>query len=84
MTWVTGIVTYFLIWWTALFAVLPWGVQHDTAHGTGAPVHPHLKRKFLATTILSALVWLVVALLMHMHLIDFRAISMGMIAEDTR
>jgi predicted secreted protein len=54
---------YFVIWWTILFAVLPWGTrsQHEAgevAPGTdpGAPQRPHLLLKAAATSVVAALV----------------------------
>lgn len=59
---------YFVIWWTVLFAVLPFGVtsQHETgdvAAGTepGAPVAPALREKAIWTTIIAAVVLLIAA-----------------------
>lgn len=62
MGWFTGFVLYVLIWWTVLFAVLPFGTrprsEADDASGwRGAPAHPHLWRKALATTLVSAVIW---------------------------
>jgi predicted secreted protein len=62
MNWVTGLVLYALIWWVALFAVLPFGTrpmaQPDERTGwRGAPEHPHLLRKVIVTTLVSALLW---------------------------
>lgn len=61
---INGIAVYFVIWWTVLFAVLPFGVraQADTGEaipGTAdsAPVLPHLMVKVAATTAISALVF---------------------------
>ncbi len=60
----TGVVVYLLIWWVALFAVLPIGVQPD-AEGTetpggwrGAPRRPRLWMKLLLCTAVSAVLWL--------------------------
>lgn len=54
---------YFIVWWTSLFAVLPWGVRSqaesaDITPGTdpGAPVRPGLGKKLLATTIVAAVI----------------------------
>lgn len=59
----TYIAIYFVVWWTVLFVVLPFGVrsQHEdgeVSDGTepGAPVNPHLWQKALATTVLAAIV----------------------------
>jgi predicted secreted protein len=60
----TAVAIFFLIWWVVLFAVLPWGIrsQHEGGEiipGTdpGAPAIPHLKRKLLWTTLVSALIF---------------------------
>lgn len=64
MSWGLGIATYFVIWWTVLFAVLPFGVQSqreldDVVPGTepGAPARPRLLLKLTANTMVAALVW---------------------------
>jgi predicted secreted protein len=62
MTWFTCVVLYVLIWWTALFAVLPIGTRPsadpDPSSGwRGAPADPRLGRKLLATTLLAAAIW---------------------------
>ncbi len=61
----TYVAFYFVVWWTVLFAVLPFGVrtQHDEGkveHGTepGAPLKAYLWQKALATTIIAAIVTL--------------------------
>ncbi len=48
---VGGIVTFLIIWWTVLFAVLPLGVRSQAENGEvargsepGAPVRPELWR----------------------------------------
>lgn len=86
MSWVTGIFIYVLIWWTALFAVLPWGLRHDfnqqNGHATGAPLNPRIRQKFLITSLVAAAIWVAIYGLMKLGIIDFRAISMAMMAED--
>jgi len=64
MSLATAIAIYFIIWWTVLFAVLPWGVrsQQDSgpvAPGTdpGAPSIPRLGRKLIWTTIVAGVVF---------------------------
>lgn len=86
MDWFTGIIAYLLIWWTALFAVLPWGNQlaqnpvPGQAHG--APDFPRLKRKFFMTTVLSAVLWVALYLLVNAHIVDFSGIADSMMAQD--
>jgi predicted secreted protein len=55
---------YFIIWWTVLFAVLPWGLRSlgesgAIAPGTdpGAPAFPKLHRKVAWTTAISAVIF---------------------------
>jgi predicted secreted protein len=87
MDWFTGIVAYILIWWTALFAVLPWGnrlSQHPVpGQPHSAPDVPRLKQKFIITTILSAVIWLCIFLLVRADIIDFRMLAGNMMMEDT-
>ena len=59
---------YLVVWWTVLFAILPLGAKshHDAGIPVpgggepGSPVNPNLKKKFITTTWVSALVWLVI------------------------
>jgi predicted secreted protein len=67
----TMIAVYLVCWWTVLFAILPLGMnQRDQDVPTdgaqwGAPANPDLKRKFLTTTWISALIWLVIMALVY-------------------
>lgn len=67
--WVTMLGVYIICWWTVLFAVLPLGSSQERheppTDGSqwGAPDKPDLKRKFITTTWVSALVWLVAMVL---------------------
>jgi predicted secreted protein len=56
-----AIALYFVIWWTVLFAVLPFGVrsQHESGEVVagsepGAPTSPALREKALWTTFVSS------------------------------
>ena len=64
MSWATGLMVYLVIWWTVLFAVLPWGVRSQQESGAvapgtdpGAPAVPRLRRKLVWTTIVAAIVF---------------------------
>lgn len=57
MNWFTALATFLILWWLALFIVLPIGVrgqaeENDIAHGTepGAPVLSNMGRKALWAT----------------------------------
>ena len=63
MTVAGGLAVYFVIWWTVLFAVLPFGVRSqaetgEVTQGTepGAPVLPGLLRKAAITSVIAAIV----------------------------
>jgi predicted secreted protein len=59
-----AIAIYLSVWWTVLFAVLPFGVRSlhesdaDQPPGAdpGAPIAPRLLRKALWTTLISAVI----------------------------
>ncbi|MEM6810973.1 MAG: DUF1467 family protein [Pseudomonadota bacterium] len=84
----TGVIVYLMIFWTALFVVLPWGnhkaEEYETGMAGSAPKNPRIKQKFIATAILSAIIWGIVAFLIHIEVIDFYAISQEMFAEDLK
>ena len=68
---VTTIAVYLTIWWTVLFAILPLGVQSHAEAGIdkgdggdpGAPVDPKILRKFITTSWVSAIVFVVLFIL---------------------
>jgi len=75
---VTAFVIYLTVWWTVLFAILPLGVTTHAEAGIdkgdggdpGAPVDPKLKRKFITTTWVSAIVFAVIWLVIKLNLIS--------------
>jgi predicted secreted protein len=72
-----GIVLFVLIWWTALFAVLPLGTapvaEPDGASGwRGAPAKPQIGRKLLITTAVTVVIWGMCALVIATGWISFR------------
>ena len=64
--WITMLGVYIICWWTVLFAVLPLGTSQERHEPPtdgaqwGAPDKPDLKRKFITTTWVSTLLWLLV------------------------
>lgn len=75
MSIVSGIVVFLLVWWTILFCVLPWGNRPDdnpdVANVKSAPANPRILKKFGITTLLSALVWLMIYGLIESNVISF-------------
>ena len=86
MDWFSGVVVFLLIWWTALFTVLPLWVRRNDGSiegaDPGAPENPHLLRKFMVTTALSAGLWLVVFILIEVEIVSFHEIGERMFAAD--
>ena len=78
MSWVEGIVVYVLIWWVVVFAVLPWGVRPASkaeavpGEMRGAPVRPRLLLKAGVTTLVAAVIWLLIWAIIQADWISFR------------
>ncbi|GLS28493.1 Predicted secreted protein [Mesorhizobium albiziae] len=63
MTWVSFLAVFFIIWWTVLFAMLPFGLrtqddEKDVTLGTvsSAPRGAHMLKAVIRTTIVSVLI----------------------------
>ena len=73
---------YVIVWWVVLFTVLPRGVVSHAEAGVEAPgggdpaspVNPNLKRKFITTTWVSALIFAPFWIAVYFHWI-----SLGML-----
>jgi len=76
MGWVTGIVVYILVWWVTLFAVLPLWITpsepDDFGGPAGAPQNPMLARKLALTTVVAAVIWLGIYIVVHEPWFSFR------------
>jgi len=78
INWFTAAVLYVLIWWTTLFAVLPFGTrpvaEADQATGwRGAPENPRIGRKILWTTLVATVLWGAFLFVQHEGWISFRS-----------
>lgn len=77
---VSGIVVFIMIWWVALFCVLPFGMpreheDHGPDGAPGAPPFVNIGRKMLVTTLISIVLWIVVYLIISSDLISFREMA---------
>ena len=77
VNWFTAVVLYVIVWWTVLFAVLPFGTRPiadaDQATGwRGAPERPRMGRKILWTTGIAFVVWGMVLAIQASGWISFR------------
>ena len=82
MGWFPSLVTFLILWWTVLFAVLPLGAREADAGATpgadaGAPAHANMPRKFLLTTGIAFALWLVVFLVVTFNLISLDDLAFG-------
>ena len=81
----TSIAAFLTIWWTVLFAVLPLGnrtyaemdMEVPGGGDPGAPVNPNLKRKFLTTTWIAAVVFAILWSVIHFGLIELPRLPSG-------
>ena len=78
INWFTAAVLYVLIWWTVLFAVLPFGTrpvaEADSATGwRGAPENPRILRKLLWTTGITTFLWVIFLVVQASGWISFRS-----------
>ena len=86
MNWVSGLVVYLLIWWVVIFMALPYGnqpIEEGGADGfSGAPKIANIRKKMLATSVISAVLWLVAFGLIQAGVFDFHQIARDMMAQS--
>lgn len=79
MSWGSGLLVYFIIWWVVLFMVLPWGVRppDETApgHMAGAPIRALIWRKLAITTAIAGVLWVGAYYLIISDVISFREMA---------
>lgn len=80
------IVVFVCAWWVSLFTVLPLWVKRDESgpevSGPGAPERPFLKKKFLITTVIAAVITLCFYGAIEMNLFSFADVARDMTQED--
>ena len=78
---ITGsIIVYVMIWWIIFFSVLPIGIQsnkekfQEKIEGVdpGAPKNPEIVKKFLITTIITSIIFIVIYYLVEFDLLNLR------------
>jgi predicted secreted protein len=76
MGWLSGILVYLVVWWLVIFMVLPWGVKPpdnpEPGHATSAPDRPMLWRKIAITSVITAVVWVIIYLAIENSWVSFR------------
>lgn len=69
---ITLVAIFLTIWWTVLFAVLPLGTRTHAEEGIevpgggdpGSPVNPNLKKKFITTTWVAAILFVLLLIIL--------------------
>ncbi len=82
MSWTLAIAIFFVAWWVAFLAVLPWGVTSPHEAGeelvpgqdSSAPVKPMFRRKIIATTIIAGLITSLAAANSHFGWVRFESL----------
>jgi predicted secreted protein len=78
---ITGsIIVYVLIWWMIFFSILPVGIQSNKEKfreriggvDPGAPNNPKMGKKFLITTIITSVIFIVIYYLVEFNLLNLR------------
>ena len=78
---ITGsIIVYVCIWWIVFFSVLPVGIQSNKevfrekieGMDPGAPKNPRIGRKFLITTLITTIIFVVIYYLVEIDLLNLR------------
>jgi len=75
-----SLIVYISIWWIVFFSVLPIGIQSQNAklgeklHGNdrGAPKNPKIGKKFLMTTLITSIIFLVIYYLVSQNYLNLR------------
>ena len=75
-----SLIVYISIWWIVFFSVLPIGIKSQNAKFTdelngndrGAPKNPKIGKKFLATTLITSVIFLVIYYLVSQNYLNLR------------
>lgn len=75
MDFVSGLVVYILLWWWVFLMTLPFGSRPpadvETGHATSAPAKPMLWRKVGITTMIAAVLFVIVYLVIDSGVFSF-------------
>ena len=78
---ITGsIIVYVMIWWIVFFSVLPIGIRSNKellkekigGIDPGAPKNPRVGKKFLITTLITSIIFVVIYYLVEIDLLNLR------------
>ena len=75
-----SIIVYVMIWWIVFFSILPVGIQsnketfRERLEGSdpGAPKNPNIPKKFLITTIITSILFIMIYYLVNTGVLNLR------------
>tara|TARA_Y100000741_G_scaffold303989_1_gene245956 strand:- start:60 stop:314 length:255 start_codon:yes stop_codon:yes gene_type:complete len=75
-----SVIIYVMIWWIVFFSILPIGIQSNKevfkerleGNDPGAPKNPNIVKKFLATTIITSILFIVIYYLVNNDFLNLR------------
>ncbi|MBY0428363.1 MAG: DUF1467 family protein [Alphaproteobacteria bacterium] len=86
MNFSSGLVVFFITWWVAIFAVLPFSAKQpefqEKGIMAGTPMQPNMKKVVLRTTILTIVLWLIIYGLIESNVISFTDMAKQFAIQD--
>ena len=71
-----GFLIYMIIWWVIVFTILPIGIKKpnkaEKGHAEGAPQNPQILKKFIITSLIAFVLWLLVFFIIKTQIFSFQ------------
>ena len=71
-----GFLIYVIIWWIVVFTILPIGIKKpeklEKGHAEGAPQNPLILKKFIMTSLIAFVLWLLVFFFIKKQIFSFQ------------
>ena len=71
-----GFLIYMIIWWVIVFTILPIGIKKpnkaEKGHAEGAPQNPQILKKFIITSLIAFVLWLLVFFIIKKQIFSFQ------------
>ena len=71
-----GFLIYIIVWWIVLFTILPIGIRKqdkvEKGHAEGAPQNPQILKKFIITSLIAFVLWLLVFFIIKKQIFSFQ------------
>ena len=71
-----GFLIYVIIWWIVVFTILPIGIRKqdkiEKGHSDGAPQNPQILKRFIITSLIAFVLWLIVFYFIKNQVFNFQ------------